>query len=170
MGGVTITGIFGRFLPRGLTLRTDGRFWKSGAGAPASQVGRLPLTSCPLPCHFWATNWKRRKVLGSQQPDGPLASNDPVPSTLPSPKPGRFSRPAAAGHTTTTWRAIGLPLAPGRGNAAGHGVPKAGLPPRAGRPLSHRPGVWGQAATPRRRRFPTQLGHGQERSNLQRGH
>jgi hypothetical protein len=38
------------------------------------------------------------KVLGSQQPGRPLASNDPVPSTLPSPKPGRFSdaRPTAS--------------------------------------------------------------------------
>lgn len=41
------------------------------------------------------------KVLGRHQPGRPLASNDPVPSTLPSPKPGRFSRPAAAGQTTT---------------------------------------------------------------------
>jgi hypothetical protein len=112
-GGFAITGIFGPAVPLGSTIGTDGRFWKSGAGRgrSAQQADRLPLIPCPSCCR--ARRFRRgglgslarstdasqsharcsvisgqltgnaEKVLGSQQPGGLLASNDPVPSTLP---------------------------------------------------------------------------------------
>ena len=56
-------------------------------GAPASQADRRQATPCPLPCHFWATNWKRRK--GTWKPaarravgvERPRAVDSPLPET-----------------------------------------------------------------------------------------
>lgn len=88
-GGFAITGIFSPAVPLGSTIGRQGRNWKSGAGrgAPAPQADRPLLTLCPLPCHFWADNWKRRKgtsQLRSGRRPGcelPRIVDSPLPET-----------------------------------------------------------------------------------------
>ena len=56
-------------------------------GRSAPQADRCPLTPCPLGCHFWANNWKRRK--GTWKPaarravgvERPRAIDSPLPET-----------------------------------------------------------------------------------------
>ena len=58
-----------------------------GRGGGNRKAVAKPLTPRPLPCHFWADNWKRRKVLGKQQSrravgvERPLCVDSPLPET-----------------------------------------------------------------------------------------
>jgi hypothetical protein len=107
------------------------------------------------------------KVLPSRGRADAPAANSPVPSTLPRNPTGSSTscqqrpghRPArqkcvvngqvlpagscSSNHDDDALNSVSFStVAPGRGNAAGHSVPQAGLPDRAGWQSSHRPGVW----------------------------